>query len=76
MSHHIIFQGIFLLSLCCQGMTLRIMSVDNLNNALNIIGVPVDFEVLDITSADYKSEADLDDAVVSIIRNGVAIKGN
>lgn len=39
-------------------------------------GVPVDFEVLDITSADYKTEADLNDAVVSIIRNGVAIKGN
>jgi len=39
-------------------------------------GVPVDFEVLDIKGADYTAENHLEDAVTSIVRNGVAIKGN
>lgn len=39
-------------------------------------GVPVDFEVHDIKGAEYTAENHLEDVVTSIVRNGVAIKGN
>lgn len=48
--------------------------MQHVREIFNKIGVPVDFEIIDINPASEGND-DLDYAIISIKRNGVALKG-
>lgn len=48
--------------------------MQHVRQIFGIIGVPVDFEIIDINPSSEGND-DLDYAITSIKRNGVAIKG-
>lgn len=49
--------------------------ISHVKRIFNFANVPVDFETAPLSS-ELKQEADLDNAIISIKRNGVALKGN
>lgn len=49
--------------------------MQHVREIFSVIGVPVDFEIVNIDS-NKEGNDDLDYAIISIKRNGVALKGN